>query len=145
MYYGQKVKQLRERVGVSQKQLASLIDVSVSRYTHYENEDEILPIKYLIQLCDYFKVSLDYVFGFSEITIYSNEKEGSFLDITGIRLKAFRKGNKITQDKIAQVLNVDRSTIAKYESGHYLISTLFLYTICKKYNVSADYLLGKID
>ena len=32
-----------------------------------------------------------------------------------------------------------------YEKGKTLILTSFLYTICKKYNISADYLLGKID
>ena len=143
--YSDRLKELREEANLTQQTLADYLNIDRGQYGHYENEYDLIPIKYLIQLCDYFKVSLDYVFGFSEITIYNNEKEGSFLDITGIRLKAFRKGNKITQDKIAQVLNVDRSTIAKYESGHYLISTLFLYTICKKYNVSADYLLGKID
>ena len=63
----------------------------------------------------------------------------------GQRLKEFRKDNKITQLKLAQILNTNQSVIANYERGRTVIATPFLYSICKKYNISADYLLGKID
>ena len=63
----------------------------------------------------------------------------------GQRLKEFHKENKITQVKLANMLNTVQPVIANYEKGKYLISIPFLYTICKKYNISADYLLGKID
>ena len=43
------------------------------------------------------------------------------------------------------ILNTVHPVISNYESGKFLIATPFLYTICKKYNISADYLLGKID
>ena len=65
--------------------------------------------------------------------------------LMGKRLKEFRKNNKITQEKLALILNTTQSVIAGYESGRYLIATPFLYMICKKYNISADYLLGRID
>ena len=67
------------------------------------------------------------------------------LNKTSERLKIVRKENNLTQIELAKILNVDNSMLAKYESGKYLISTPYLYTICKKYNVSADYLLGKTD
>ena len=63
----------------------------------------------------------------------------------GERLKNIRKENKLTQVKLATELNTSQSVIAEYEKGKNLIATPFLYTICKKYHVSADYLLGKID
>lgn len=63
----------------------------------------------------------------------------------GQRLKEFRKDNIITQLKLAQILNTNQSVIANYERGRTVIATPFLYSICKKYNISADYLLGKID
>ena len=62
-----------------------------------------------------------------------------------IRLKELRKEKKLTQVKLAQSLNTSHSVISSYEKGKTLILTSFLYTICKKYNISADYLLGKID
>ena len=48
-------------------------------------------------------------------------------------------------EELAKFLNVDQSTISKYENGKEIISTGFLYAICNKYHVSADYLLGKIS
>ena len=61
------------------------------------------------------------------------------------RLKELRKENKITQEKLADILNTNKSVICGYEKGRYIIATPFLYTIYKKYHISADYLLGKID
>ena len=63
----------------------------------------------------------------------------------GQNLKEFRKENKLNQEKLAEFLNIGKGTIADYERGRYLIATPFLYQICKKYNISTDYLLGKID
>lgn len=63
----------------------------------------------------------------------------------GYRLKNIRKENKLTQDKLAKKLNTNQSVIANYERGRTIISTSFLYTICKEYKVSADYLLGKTN
>ena len=61
------------------------------------------------------------------------------------RIKDLRIENNLTQKELANILNIDSSTISKYEHGINVIATPFLYTICKKYNISADYLLGKID
>ena len=66
-------------------------------------------------------------------------------DKSMLRLKEFRKENKLTQEKLASILNTNKSVICGYEKGRYIIATPFLYQICKKYNISADYLLGKID
>ena len=61
------------------------------------------------------------------------------------RLKEFRKENKLSQVKLSFLLNVAKGTIGNYETARSLIATPFLYTICKKYHISADYLLGKVD
>ncbi len=61
------------------------------------------------------------------------------------RLKELRKDNNLTQEKICQYLNIDQPTWSIYENGKSLIGTPFLYMICKKYKVSADYILGRID
>ncbi|MCI9281068.1 MAG: helix-turn-helix transcriptional regulator [Bacilli bacterium] len=49
------------------------------------------------------------------------------------------------QEKLANEINTNKSVICSYEKGKRIIPTPFLYEICKKYNISADYLLGKID
>ena len=61
------------------------------------------------------------------------------------KLTELRDEQKLTQKELAKVLNVDISLPSKYEHGIYPIATTYLYSLCKKYNVSADYLLGKVD
>ena len=104
-----------------------------------------MPIKYLNILCDFFNVSFDYLFEFTNTCNYKNESTEIEAAIVGQRLKNFRKENKVTQVKLATILNTVQPVIANYEKGKFLIATPFLYTICKKYNISADYLLGKIN
>ena len=106
---------------------------------------EIIPSKHLIKLVDYLNTSVDYLFGFTDIKQYPNYIVGINQKLAGERLKLWRKENKITQIKLATELNTTFSVISGYEIGRRLIATPFLYQICKKYNISADYLLGKID
>ena len=141
MIYGNQLKSLRIREGITQQHLADLIKVDKSLYSRYEKEIQLIPIKHLITICNFFNVSLDFIFEFTYIKQYSNIKFCNF----DTNLKSFRKENKITQDKLANFLNTTHSVISDYERGRYLIATPFLYQICSKYHISADYLLGRID
>ena len=87
--------------------------------------------------------------------IYEAKKRGIRVGILGNsfllnedtvkRLKELRKEFKLTQDKLAKLLETTQSVVCGFEKGRNLIATPFLYTICHKYHVSADYLLGRID
>lgn len=145
MIYSEKLIELRENKFIKQYDIAKVLDIHKGAYNQYETEHVIIPIKHLNTLCNYFDVSIDYIFGFNISKKYKNYKKDIDKKIVGENLKLFRKENKITQEKLAKELNVSRTTITEYERGTNLIATPFLYTICKKYNISADYLLGKID
>ncbi len=145
MIYKEKLKYLREEKAVSQAYLADILGTHENAYSQYEREYVIIPIKYLNALCNYFNVSLDYIFGFSDVKSYNNFKNDIDLKVVSKRLKEFRKDNKLTQEKLAEFLKVVKGTIGNYESARALIATPFLYEICKKYKISADYLLGKVD
>ena len=146
MIYATKLKELRVEKNMSQIELAKILNIDNSLLAKYEKEYEIIPIKHLNTLCNYFNVSFDYLFEFTTEKNYKtiNNKEINLL-ISGTRLKDLRKENKKTQSNLAKELNCSYGTIAGYERGRYPIATPFLYTICKKYNISADYLLGKIN
>ena len=139
-----RLKFIRERNGISQKQLATQLQINKSTYSNYENEHFVIPLKYLINFCDYFNVSIDYVFGFQK-DIYTHSKKGIDFNKSGERIKNFREELKLSQEVFARRIISKRSNISGYEIGKHLISTKNLYQICKKYNISADYLLGKID
>ena len=145
MIYGKRLKDLREEKGLKQYEIAELLNFHKNGYGQFERETTLLPIKHLNTLCNYFGVSLDYIFDFTSKIKYSNAKADIDLNIVKNRLKEFRKENNLSQEKLASILNVAKGTIGNYESSRSLIATPFLYTICKKYNISADYLLGKTE
>ena len=145
MLYKDRLKRLREEKELTQAFLAELLNIHEFVYGQYEREYTIMPFRILNNLSNYFNVSLDYLFSFSLEKNYGNIRSSIDLNIVALRLKEFRKENKLTQESLAQLLNVVKGTVGNYESGRALIATPFLYEICKKYKISADYLLGKID
>lgn len=143
--YNKRLKELRESNNLDLQDLSTLLNFEKDTYGKYEREYIIIPIKHLNTLCNYFDVSIDYIFGFTNKTNYNNYQKEIDTKKVSKRLKEFRKDNNLTQEKLAKLLNVVKGTIGNYESARALIATPFLYTICKKYNISADYLLGKVD
>ena len=59
----------------------------------------------------------------------------------GEKLKLLRKANKITQEKLSKIINVDRSSIGKYETGT-TPSIDIIIKIASFFNVTVDYLLN---
>ena len=145
MEYGKILSKLRIEKGLTQDNIANFLNIDRTTYNHYEVQENIIPIKHLISLVNYFNISIDYLFGFVENEQYKN----IIFDVdnikAGLRLKEFRKENGLTLKNLAAFLNTTFSNISWYEKGRNLIATSFLYMICAKYNISADYLLGRID
>ena len=145
MIYNKRLIELREKNELKQYDIANILNIYKGLYNQYETEYAIMPIKHLNTLCNYFNVSFDYLFGLTNKLNYKENINEIDCLKSGNRIKEFRKENKITQERLASELNMARSALANYERGRTVIATPFLYTICKKYQISADYLLGKID
>ena len=145
MIYSNRLKELRDEKNISQQDIAKYLKIDNSLYAKYEKEYYVMPIKHLNTLCNYFNVSFDYLFGLTNKLNYKENINEIDCLKSGNRIKEFRKEHKITQERLASELNMARSALANYERGRTVIATPFLYTICKKYQISADYLLGKID
>lgn len=58
------------------------------------------------------------------------------------RLKDLREDKELKQEAIAIVLKITRQQYQLYESGKRKLPIDLLVTLCKFYNVSADYILG---
>ena len=144
MEYKINLKKAREQNNLNQSNIANILGIDRTVYNKYENGYELIPIKHLISFCNYFNIRVDEIFNFNIQEQLPINKEFD-VKIVGKRLKEWRKKNKITQDKLAKMLNTNKSVICNYEKGRYLIATPFLYQICHQYGVSADYLLGRID
>ncbi len=63
-----RIKELREKHGLSQKKLAELLEMHTTQYQRYETGERAVPIDFLIQLANFYDVSLDYLVGRSDET-----------------------------------------------------------------------------
>lgn len=59
------------------------------------------------------------------------------------KLKRLRSEKNMTQNDVAKILKVDRSTYAKYETGDSSPDYEKLLTLSRIFNCSTDYLLGR--
>ncbi len=62
-----------------------------------------------------------------------------------VRLKQLRRESKITQEQLAQYLEVDQSMITKLENGTRSLNVTLIEKICCLFGCTEDYLMGKDD
>ncbi len=141
----QKMKEIRQDCDKRQQEVADYMGIKRSTYAVLENNHNIIPLKRLNDLANFFDVSIDYVFGLTNVRQYENSRKEIDREITRPRLREVRKKNNYTQSKLAKFLNTFPSVWCDYERGRYLVSTTFIYEFAQKFNVSVDWLLGKID
>ncbi len=65
MNYVKRIRDLREDHDKTQKEVADYLGTSQTMYARYERGANELPIRHLIALCKYYKVSADYILGLS--------------------------------------------------------------------------------
>ena len=140
-----RLKEIREANSLKQIEVASKMKVSRSVYGMWEVEQDIIPIRRLNDFCNYFNVSFDYVLELTDIRYYPNNKSNFDRLLIKERLKALRLSYKFTQEKLSKKLNITRSLISKYEHNTNLILTSYLLSYSKYFNISSDYLVGRID
>lgn len=133
------LKYCREELEMTQKELGYIF--GVSRYTihGWENGHDTMPLNKLVKFCNLYGYSLDFVCKLSKNTKYN--KINLDKNIIGNNLKELRKKLNLSQQQLADECNISQTTYSGYETGKYLINTITLYIICKKYNISMDYLL----
>lgn len=140
--YDNNLKYIRENLEMTQKELGVVFGVDESTYRGWETGKDIIPLRHLIRFSNLYEVSIDYLLKLSATnTLYEKYKINK--EYVGSRLKEVRKKLNLTQSKIAQECMISQTTYSNYEKGYYLVSTITLYTICKKHNISIDNLLGR--
>lgn len=134
--------ELREYNNLTQKNVGAILGVRQQTYAEWEKGKKIIPLKHLITLAKYYKVSLDY------LTDLSNQKDIFFNYVKlnkeeiGQKIIYIRNINNLKQRELAKVLNTSPSTLCAYEKGNTLILTAFLYQIAKEFNISMDWFVG---
>lgn len=135
---------IREDFDMSQSDVANIIGVNRSNISRWENCSVFIPIEHLNTYSNHFNVSFDFLAGLSSVKRYDDVNKVLDKRLVGSRLRKFRNSNGLTLRELAKVLNTSSSTLSAYETGKVLILTSFAYEICKRYNISMDWLCGKI-
>ena len=63
MFVYRRVRDLREDLDKTQKEIATLLNMQLTVYQRYERGERELPLWAAIKLADYYHVSLDYLVG----------------------------------------------------------------------------------
>ena len=63
MTYLKRMRDLREDHDKTQQDIAIVLGTSQTMYARYERGANELPIRHLLTLCEYYKVSVDYFLG----------------------------------------------------------------------------------
>ena len=96
---GKRIKLLRIEKDLKQSELAKILNVTHSNVSKYERGEIEINFETLVTLCEYFEVSLDYLFGFTDL----KKKEDNNIDDAYIIVskEAFEKGFSAEQIKTA--------------------------------------------
>ena len=74
-YYTRRIRDIREDNDLTQQQIAEILGTSQTMYARYERGANELPIRHLIRLAEYYRLSTDYLLGLTnEKKLYPSAK-----------------------------------------------------------------------
>lgn len=139
------LKYCREELEMTQEELGYVFGVSRKTISGWETSSNIIPFSKLIKFCNLYDYSLDFVMGLTRNNNRNNAKIKTNKNLIGLRLKDLRNSLNLSQEKFANKCGISQTTYSHYETGFNLITTTNAYSICKTYNVSMDWLVGRIN
>ncbi len=147
MSFALKLKELREKKGLSQAQLAKELNVGIGSVGMWESTQRTPPAKKLKNIAEYFGVTIDYFFVEDDEKLVRDYYKRNSMNIPQIahRLRAVRLRSGLTQKELAAKLNSTDKSIWNYENGIATPPYEVLIAYTKFFDVSADYLLGLED
>lgn len=128
--FSERLRKLRREKNLTQTELANLLNVSNGAIAMWETEKRQPDLDMVSKIASYFNVSVDYLIG--------REQEKNMN-----KFKELRKKAGLTQIEFAQKLNVDQSTISKWEQDKAIPDIQTLVQLASFFNVSVDYLMGR--
>jgi len=136
---------LREKAELTQEEMGNIVGTKKYSISKWEKGKEIIPLQKLNAYANFFNVSMDYILNLDDYCHASNKPSKLDAQTIGNNIKKIREEYHLSQRELAKVLNTTHSAIWAYEKGKNLVLTAFAYQICTKYNVSLDWLCGRIE
>ena len=64
---GESLKNIRNYFGYTQQEIADQINIKRSLYSNYETNDCLIPLKNLIKLANFYKITVDSLLAFTDL------------------------------------------------------------------------------
>lgn len=144
--FAKRLKRLRKEAHLTQQDVADYFKTSPQSYAQWEKGQRSPSKESLEKLASYFGVSVSYLVGESDTIDYGAFKEQSTPtrlsdDKTFIeRLKELRKQSGLTQQQVAEYLDITQSAYAQWETGRINPKKETIQKFADLFNVSYDYL-----
>lgn len=134
MLFKDNLLRLREMYNITQETVADVIGLTPQVIGLYEKGKREPNLSNLIKLARFFQVSID------DLLTKDLRPQGSMLPQN---LKYLRTREQCSQDDMAQLLHVSKSTMSKYERGVAEINNQGLINVSEYFGVTVDDLLKK--
>lgn len=128
-----------------QGDIAQILSVKRNTYSKWENLINDMPLEKCNELANYYKTSLDYVLGLSNVKVVVETP--LFIDWNTIskRLYELRSACKLTEKELSCKIGFAQTTYSQYETGTRRPTTMKLLSIAQYHNVSIDYIVGRTN
>lgn len=145
MIFGERLKELRMKYGLTQLQLSSILDISKSNVSKYEAGSVEPNLDILKHIATYFNVSSDYLLGISDNIIDEQNVEWRFPVVQnrlGTILANFRKKQNLTENDFASILGITAELEISLEQGQYIPSMDLIKKISSATKYEIDFITG---
>ncbi|NTW70640.1 MAG: helix-turn-helix transcriptional regulator [Eubacteriaceae bacterium] len=91
MDFGYRLRYLRSKRHMSQKELAYVLDLSINAISQYETNKRFPDQKGIVNICRFFNVSADYILGLSDVLspiVSQNDTEGKNEHLSSTQIAA---------------------------------------------------------
>lgn len=146
-FKGEKMNAFQERLqdllienNLNRLQLSKIIGISSTTINGYFNNDYFPQIDIAIKMAEYFNCTLDFLFGLSEDESHITHNNKTFIE----NFDALLKERGLPIAKVLRELGMSEYNYYRWKDGKFP-KTINLIEIAKYFDVSIDYLIGRID
>ena len=132
--FGNRLRELRVSEGITQLQMAVILDTSKSNISKYEAGTVEPGMDTINTIARFFKVTTDYLFGL--------ETGGNTM--IGGKIAELRKELELSQEEMAKKIGISRSALSLYEIDRREPDLETVKKIASLFGVTTDYLLGLV-
>lgn len=128
-----------------QGEIGEILSVKRNTYSKWENLINDMPLEKCNELANYYKTTLDYVLGLSNIREYIDTPLFINWNLVSERLSELRHSKNLTETELSSKIGFTQTTYSCYEIGKRRPTTMKLLAIAQYYNVSVDYIVGRTN